>query len=49
MEEKSWLTVTATSSLTFETPHADIWKESLRHLGGKYEELVNYPIDPQLN
>ncbi len=49
MEEKSWLTVAATSSLTFETPHADIWKESLRHLGGKYEELVNYPIDPQLN
>lgn len=49
MEEKSWLTVAATCNLTFETPHADIWKESLRHLGGKYEELVNYPIDPQLN
>ncbi len=49
MEEKSWLTVSATQRLVFDTPHDEIWKESLRHLGGKYEELVNYPIDPQLN
>ncbi|HRI26057.1 MAG TPA: YqgE/AlgH family protein [Ferruginibacter sp.] len=49
MEEKSWLTVQATQNLVFATPHDDIWKNSLRHLGGKYEELVNYPIDPQLN
>lgn len=49
MEEKSWLTVPATRDLVFATPHEEIWKESLRHLGGKYEELVNYPIDPQLN
>ncbi len=49
MEEKSWLTVSATRSLVFDTPHDAIWKESLRHLGGEYEALVNYPIDPQLN
>jgi len=49
MEEKSWLTVPATSELVFNTPYEEIWKNSVRHLGGKYEELVNYPIDPQLN
>ena len=27
----------------------EIWKDSLRHLGGDYEIMVNFPIDPQLN
>ena len=26
-----------------------IWKDSLKHLGGDYEMMVNFPIDPQLN
>ncbi len=49
MEEKSWLTVSASSNLVFGTAHDEIWKDSLRHLGGEYEAMVNYPIDPQLN
>jgi len=49
MDEKSWLTVPASSNLVFNTAHDEIWKESLYHLGGEYEALVNYPIDPQLN
>lgn len=49
LEEKSWLTATATRDLVFGTGPDDIWKESLRHLGGEYELLINYPIDPQLN
>lgn len=47
--EKSWLTATANRKLVFETPPDDVWKESLRHLGGQYEQIINYPIDPQLN
>lgn len=49
MKEKSWLTVTATTDIVFKTPHPEIWKGSLQLLGGKYEQLINYPTDPQLN
>jgi putative transcriptional regulator len=49
MEEKSWLTVKATRGLVFNVSYAEIWKNSLKTLGGKYEVMINYPIDPQLN
>jgi putative transcriptional regulator len=49
MEEKSWLTVAANSKLVFNTLYNEVWKNSLKTLGGEYEKLVNYPIDPQLN
>ncbi|RYY44051.1 MAG: YqgE/AlgH family protein, partial [Chitinophagaceae bacterium] len=48
MAEKTWLTVSATSRLVFETPIEDIWKTSLRSLGGKYEMMIHFPTDPQL-
>lgn len=49
MTEKTWLTVKATRKLVFHVNYEDIWKDSLRHLGGDYEIMVNFPIDPQLN
>jgi len=49
MKEKSWLTVSANRKLVFNTDHAEIWKGSLQELGGDYEMMINYPIDPQLN
>ena len=49
LEEKSWLTVKANSGLVFNTGHDEIWKNSLKELGGEYEMMINYPIDPQLN
>lgn len=49
MKEKSWLTVVATSGIVFNTPDSEIWRGSLQLLGGKYEQLINYPTDPQLN
>ena len=48
-KEKSWLTVKAKRKLVFHRHHEDIWKESLKELGGEYEMMINYPIDPQLN
>ena len=27
----------------------NVWKDALRHLGGEYEKMVNFPIDPRLN
>jgi putative transcriptional regulator len=28
---------------------SEIWKDALKHMGGEFEALINYPIDPQLN
>ena len=49
LKEKSWLTVAATSDLIFHQKAEDIWKDSLKHLGGEYEMMINFPTDPQLN
>ncbi len=49
LKEKSWLTAAATRKLIFNVKLEEIWKESLRHLGGDYEMMVNFPTDPQLN
>jgi putative transcriptional regulator len=49
LKEKSWLTVMATRKLIFHKKINEIWKESLRHLGGDYEMMANFPIDPLLN
>lgn len=49
LEEKSWLTVSANHKLVFNTGHHEIWKGSLQALGGEYEMMINFPIDPQLN
>ena len=49
MTEKTWLTVKANRKLIFPKNHTEIWKDSLRHLGGDYEMMINFPLDPQLN
>ncbi|MEP7239190.1 MAG: YqgE/AlgH family protein, partial [Ferruginibacter sp.] len=49
LDERSWLTVSASRKLVFDTTYDEIWKSSLQNLGGEYEMMINYPIDPQLN
>jgi len=49
LTEKSWLTVAATRKIVFHKDYLEIWKESLKQLGGDYEMMINFPIDPQLN
>jgi len=49
LNEKSWLTVKAIRKLVFHKKVDEIWKDSLKHLGGDFEMLINFPIDPQLN
>lgn len=49
LKEKSWLTAQANRKIVFHKKADDIWKDSLKLLGGDYEQLSNYPIDPQLN
>jgi putative transcriptional regulator len=49
MDKNSWLTVNATPGLVFHKQVDEIWKECLKALGGEYEMMINFPIDPQLN
>jgi putative transcriptional regulator len=49
MKEKSWLTASATKRLIFTDNINNTWKDALKHLGGDYEMMINFPIDPQLN
>ncbi|HEY0039543.1 MAG TPA: YqgE/AlgH family protein, partial [Flavisolibacter sp.] len=49
MDEKTWLTVEAARKLVFHPNAEEIWKDSIKHLGGEYEMMINFPIDPQLN
>ena len=47
--EKSWLITFGSEQLVFPKDIDSIWKNALKQLGGKYEQLIHYPIDPQLN
>lgn len=49
LRDKSWITGKATRSLAFHRFSDNIWKDALKDLGGEYAQMVNYPIDPQLN
>lgn len=49
LDENTWLTVMGTRKLIFHRNYQEIWKDSLKHLGGDYEIMVNFPIDPTLN
>jgi putative transcriptional regulator len=49
LKENSWLLAHSTKGLVFHNDHKEIWKDSLRHLGGEYEMMINFPTDPQLN
>jgi len=49
LQQKSWLTVEASRKLIFHTNTEEVWKDSLKHLGGDYEMMIHFPIDPQLN
>jgi putative transcriptional regulator len=49
LKEKSWLTAKADRKLVFHKEINEIWKDAIRLLGGDYEMMINFPIDPQLN
>jgi len=49
MTERTWLTVKGNRKIIFHSDFSEVWKDSLRLLGGDYEMMVNFPIDPQLN
>jgi len=49
LKEKTWLTTFSSDKLVFMHDTNAIWKYAVKQLGSEYEQLINYPIDPQLN
>lgn len=49
LKEKSWLTTHGSQRLVFYTDPDVAWKTAVLSLGNEYREVINYPLDPQLN
>lgn len=49
MKEKSWLITFGNKRLVFHRNTDMIWPDALKQMGSEYEQVINYPIDPQLN
>ena len=49
LKEKSWITRESSKPLVFNMDTKETWKSALEDLGGEYSQMINYPIDPQLN
>lgn len=49
LEEKAWIVAESENELIFSEIENEIWKKSLKNLGGDYAVMSNYPIHPSLN
>lgn len=49
MKSKTWITGEGNRKLIFPVNIDNTWKDALKQLGGEYLQMINYPIDPQLN
>jgi putative transcriptional regulator len=49
LQQKSWITTEGKKKIVFHRDTNMIWKDALQNLGGEYSQMINYPIDPQLN
>lgn len=49
ISEGSWFVTRGVRDLIFSTNAEDLWSAVLRHMGGDYALLSNFPLDPSLN
>ncbi len=49
VKEKSWLITTGNKHLVFHNNDEMIWKDAIKQLGEPYTQIINYPLDPQMN
>lgn len=49
IDDKSWILSKCSRRLLFSTTPENSWKVALQELGGEYQMMVNYPLDPQYN
>jgi putative transcriptional regulator len=49
INKKSWIATNPNLNLILNTPTKDLWREVLKHMGGKYKAFSNYPLNPRFN
>ncbi len=49
IDQKTWILHQANKNFIFHLNPEILWKDVLKDMGGVYQTLVNYPLDPQLN
>jgi putative transcriptional regulator len=49
VNKKNWIISNSKREIIFNNNTDEIWSNSLRNMGGGYESLINYPINPQSN
>ncbi|MDB5281682.1 MAG: protein yqgE [Bacteroidota bacterium] len=49
MKDNSWIVTKATDKHIFKIPHEDIWRETMKEMGGVYNTMAGYPENPALN
>ncbi len=49
IKEKTWLLTHGNKKLVFHNATELIWRDAIKQLGTAYEEIIHYPLDPQLN
>ena len=50
LQQNSWIVNgRVTQELIFETDAEEMWKKTLREMGGRFSMYSNYPLDPTMN
>jgi putative transcriptional regulator len=49
LQQNSWFTTEARSSLVFAKKPQEIWNETVKSMGDDFAMMIHFPIDPQLN
>lgn len=50
LNQNSWIVSgRVTEELIFETAAEEMWKKTLREMGGRFSMYANYPVDPTMN
>ena len=49
IEQGGWILLPKAADVVFDDNPSELWRSSLRRLGGEYAVLANFPEDPRLN
>lgn len=50
LKQNSWIVnANVNATLIFETEPEEMWKKTLREMGGRFSMFANYPVDPTMN
>jgi putative transcriptional regulator len=49
LKENAWIITQATNQHIFSTPYDNLWKNTMKEMGGVYNTMAGYPENPGLN